>query len=111
MEEDGLIKKLMTSVKCSVCGHYYVGDNISIIGHRENLWFLKSHCSSCNSQCLVVAEIKEERVSRVITDLADGELKKLKYMGMPTGDDVLDMHNFLKEFNGDFSRLFEKQQG
>lgn len=109
MAEDDIIKKLMTSVKCTICGHYYKVDDTNVLGHREDLWFLKSHCSSCNSHCLVVAVIKEGRAPEVITDLTEAELDKFKGMCLLTGDDVLDMHNFLKDFCGDFCRLFVQQ--
>ena len=108
--EDGLIKRLMTSVKCSVCGHHFEVDNINILGHREDLWFLRSHCSACHSQCLVVAVIKEGKVPEVITDLTEAELDRFKNVGVLTADEVLDMHNFLKDFSGDFSRLFWQKQ-
>ena len=106
--EEGLIKRLMTSIKCSACGCYYDIDNISILGHRETLWFVKARCSSCHTQCLVAAVIKEDGVPEVITDLAEAELDKFKDAGVLTVDEVLDMHIFLKDFDGDFSRLFRQ---
>ena len=108
--EDGLIKRLMTAIKCSSCGHYYEADDISVIGHREDLWFLRSHCSACNSQSLVVAVIKEGRVPEAITDLTEAELDRFKNAGVLTADELLDMHSFLKDFNGDFSQLFGQKQ-
>jgi len=110
LAEDGIIKKLMTSVKCSICGHYYKVDNVNVLGHHEDLWFLKSHCSSCNSHCLVVAVIKEGRAPEVITDLTEAELDKFKSVCVLTGDELLDMHDFLKDFSGDFSQLFGQKK-
>ena len=106
--EENLIKRLMTSIKCNVCGHYYEVDDVSILDHREALWFLKARCSACHTQCLVAAAIKEDRVPEVITDLAEAELDKFKNIGVLTADEVLDMHNFFKDFDGDFSRLFRQ---
>jgi len=37
---------------------------------------------------------------------SEGEYDKFSEMAAVVADDVLDLHNFLKEFNGDFSRLF-----
>lgn len=104
--EEGLLKKLMTTIKCGVCGRGYKADNIDVVGREENLWFLKALCSSCHTECLVAAVIKESKVPEVISDLTKTELKRFSDKDELTLDDVLDLHNFLKEFDGDFSRLF-----
>jgi len=57
----------------------------------------------------VAVVVKEDRVREVITDLTDTELDKFKEIGVLTADDVLDMHNFLKEFSGDFSQLLNRE--
>ena len=104
--EDGFIKRLMSSIKCGVCGQWYEVGNINVIGHDEDLWFLSVLCPACHTRCLVAAVIKEGKVPEVITDLTGTELDKFKNAGSLTADEVLDMHNFLKKFDGDFSRLF-----
>lgn len=109
MIEENLIKRLMSSIKCSACGQRYEIDNIDVLGHQEDLWFLRVFCSTCRTQCLVVVVIKEGRVPEVITDLTKVELDKFRNAGMVSADEVLDMHNFLKNFDGDFSQLFSQK--
>ncbi len=108
--EERLIKRLMTSIKCSSCGQHYEVYNIDILGHSEDMWFLKARCSTCDTQCLVAATIKESRVSEVVTDLSEAELDTLADSDAVAVDDVLNMHNFLKDFDGNFSRLFGQRQ-
>jgi len=107
--EDGFIKRLMSSIKCGVCGQWYEVGNINVIGHHEDLWFLSALCPACHTRCLVAAVIKEGKVPEVITDLTGAELDKFKNAGSLTADEVLDMHHFLKKFDGDFSRLFSQE--
>jgi len=107
--EEGLIKKLMASIKCGVCGQHYEVANIDVLGHQESLWFLKAFCPACHTQCLVAAVIKEDRPPEVITDLTKAELDKFEDMGVLTADDMLDMHNFLKDFSGDYFQLFNQE--
>ena len=107
--EEGLIKKLMTKVKCDVCGRGYEVDNIDIVGHEENLWFIKVRCPFCHTQCLVAAVVKESKVPEVTSDLTEVELQRFRDKDGLSGDDRLDMHNFLKDFNGDFSWLFSQK--
>ena len=107
--EESFVRKLMASIKCSVCGQHYKVDNIDVLGSEEDLWFLRVSCSACNTQYLVAAIIREDRAPEVITDLTEAELGRLRNMDRLIPDDVLDMHNFLKDFDGDFSRLFSQQ--
>jgi len=107
--EEKLIKRFMTSIKCSVCGQRYEVDNVRVLGHQEDLWFLSIFCSTCQAQCLVAAVIKEGKEPKVITDLTEAEREKFKKMGKLTADEILDMHLFLKGFDGDFSQLFSQK--
>ena len=107
--EEGLIKRLMASIKCGVCGQGYEVGNINVLGHHEDLWFLSAFCPACHTRCLVAAVIKEGRVPEVITDLTEAELDKFKNEGSLTADEVLDMHDFLKDFDGEFSQLFSQE--
>jgi len=107
--EEKLIKRFMTSIKCSVCQQRYEIDNVKVLGHQEDLWFLSVFCPTCQTQCLVAAVIKEGKAPKAITDLTETELDKFKKMDKLTADEVLDMHSFLKGFDGDFSRLFSQK--
>ena len=107
--DKSLIKRLLASVKCGVCGQHYEVDNIDVLGHQEDLWFLRVFCSTCRTQYLVVAVIKEGRVPEVISDLTEVELNKFRNVDVASADEALDMHNFLKNFDGDFAQLFSQK--
>jgi hypothetical protein len=107
--EEGLIKRLMSSIKCGVCGQHYEVDDINVLGHQEDLWFLSALCPACHTQCLVAAVIREGKVPEFITDLTEAELDRFRNAGKLTANEVLDMHNFLKDFDGDFSQLFRQR--
>ena len=104
--KERLIKRLVTSIKCESCGQHYEIYNIDVLGHNEDMWFLSVLCSSCHTQSLMAAIVKEEKVPEVVTDLTEAELNKFIDVDVVGADDVLYMHNFLKTFDGDFSRLF-----
>jgi len=107
--DSNFIKGLMASIKCGICGQHYEVDSVDVLGHHEGLWFLRAVCSACHTQCLMAAVIKEGRVPEIITDLTEAELDKFSNVSAPTADEMLDMCNFLKDFNGDFSRLFSRR--
>ena len=106
--EEGILKRLMSSIKCGSCGEYFKGDNIEVLGNSGEMWFLQAICSDCDTQSLVVAIIQKCNERGNIADLGDAEQVKVATVRIVDSDDLLDMHHFLKEFDGDFCRLFGK---
>lgn len=105
---EGFLKRLMATMKCSVCGRRYEATNVNVLGHQEELWFLSVFCPSCRSHGLVAAVIKEGKSPELVTDLTEAEHFKFSDSKDIVVNDVLDMHNFLKDFPGDFISLFRK---
>jgi hypothetical protein len=103
---ESLIKRLIASIKCASCGQNYEEDHIHIIEHRDELWFLRVSCASCRTSCLVAAIIRQDATPEIVTDLTPEELKKFQDLKEIGEEDLLEMHRFLKDFNGDFPGLF-----
>ena len=106
---EALIKKLMSAMKCSACGESYQINNIKIVGHQDDTWFLNISCISCQRQSFVIAIMKGDKPPEIITDLTEKEAAKISQSRTINADDMLDIHNFLKDFDGDFSRLFNSR--
>jgi len=106
--DEKIIKKLLSNMKCGVCGQHYEPTHVRVLGHQENLWFLTVFCQGCQSQGLVAAVIKEGKPVEVVAELSEAERSKFSNSPAIGTDDVLDMHTFLKKFGGDFSSLFPK---
>lgn len=106
--EEPTIKKLMTSAKCSGCGQRYEAENIEVIGHYNNLWFMRVFCLACRAHYLVTAMVDDEVAGEKVTDLSVAEMEKFREAGGLKSDEILDMHDFLKEFDGDFLQLFSE---
>jgi hypothetical protein len=108
--EDNLIKKLITSIKCGVCGRHYEADGVRLLGQRDDLWFLSAEGKSCRARALVAVVLKEDGLPAVVTDLTAAEQRLFRNMAVPTADELLDMHGFLKGFKGDFASLFGEEE-
>jgi hypothetical protein len=94
-------------MKCAVCGRRYEPANVNVLGHREDLWFISVFCSSCRSQGLVAAVVKEGKLPEVVSELTEGE--EGRFTAPVEADDLIDIHAFLKDFHGDFSALFSRK--
>jgi hypothetical protein len=107
--DENLIKEMVVASigKCVSCGTTYGVDGITVLGHQGDLWFLMVACKSCTSHALVAALIKEGKAQT----LQGAEQSQITVSQQPvSGDDVLDIHEFLEKFDGDFVRLFDQQR-
>ena len=115
------IKKIVLNrmERCAVCHHIFAPEDIHIVSRRPDLWTMVVACAECNSRNFVAAVLGDGDPAQ-----AQLALRKLSEQGTdttgdvapdqaaaPAGDpvsidDVLEIHDFLKRFNGDFQRLF-----
>ena len=58
---------------------------------------------------MVFAVVQEGEAQPVVTELTPEEEGEFREMPPLDADDVLDAHQFLRDFNGDFVRLFRRQ--
>ena len=108
---DSLVRHLTATVRCSSCGASYQQDDVNILGHQDELWFLTVTCTSCHTQGLIAALVRDgaERPStptpppaELATD--DARLRP----GTPvTEEDVADMREFLRGYRGDLAKLLQ----
>lgn len=103
------MKKMLSTLKCALCGQHYKLHELQVLGHRDDMWFLNVHCVSCGSRGMMAVVIKESNAIQVISDLLPSEKEKFLKSGIVGSDDIIEVHNFLKDFDGDFHRLFIKK--
>jgi len=104
--QDRYIKRLVAKAKCGVCGAPYKADNVSVLGHEEEFWFLSIFCETCRNDRLVAALIRPDRARE---EVAPDRTEPVEFS--PIGyDDVLEMHAFLQHFDGNFRRLFRLER-
>jgi len=106
---EAFLKRLFSKVSCGICGQKYDVSNIKILDQEEGLWVLSVYCSSCGTQGLIAAVVHEGKITDVITDLTEAEYERFIGSEAVGVDDVLEMHNFLKGFDGDFASLFPEE--
>jgi hypothetical protein len=99
------IKYLITNIKCAVCQSHYEAEDIHIMDHRDELWVMAVTCGQCRTRGLVFAVIKETEEAESVTELTPEEWTKFRELSQVDADDVLDVHEFLRDFDGDFVSL------
>ena len=118
MEGADWLRTQLASFECGSCGRTYRRADIRVLAQREELFFVDLACRGCGAQAVAIVTIEVEDDAAIqATELAEAgtplrrssarRLERAAVEADPIGaDDVLAMHEFLHDFDGDFRRLF-----
>ena len=127
MEDFDQIKHIVLQQlsRCVVCHREYEVSDITSVQRKPGVWTLMVECDQCHSRNYIAAVTAEgsaedamlevrsltQRAMRGDDRSTDEENDAITSEAPLTGDrvtagDVVDMHAFLDEFDGDFSALF-----
>lgn len=104
-----LLRQIVASTlaECGGCKRAYEPSNVTVLGHQEDLWFLSLICEHCQARCIVAALVRES--DELGTPILCPEGCDLDPQNVEVAaDDVLAMHQFLDDFDGDFKALFRR---
>lgn len=127
MDSEGTIKRIVLKrmERCIVCHHTFEPTDITVISREKDLWTMLVECTDCLARNFVAAVLNDgdpedaqlalrrlsEQVaaSRTIERQSEPQLEQASQhdAGPVTAGDVVEMHEFLKTFDGDFTALFE----
>lgn len=127
MEPDVTMKQIVLKrmERCSVCHRHFSPDDVHILNRQPDMWTMMVECTDCHSRNFVAALMNdgdpgEARLAlRELSDTIAQELHPAKQEidpadTLPDGEpvsaaDVVDMHLFLDEFDGDFKLHFQQR--
>ena len=76
--EERIVKKLMTSVKCTGCGQKYEMRDVKILGNHQDLYFLQVTCSACHSRYMITAVVNDSKNPEIISDLTERRINQIQ---------------------------------
>jgi|SRR6187397_214252 transcription elongation factor Elf1 len=117
MDGPDWLRTQLTSFTCPACGRRYRGSKIRLLAERDGLFFVDLDCARCGSHTVAIVTVEIDDATASITDISDltlstDNLPEHLNEDLPVGaapvtpDDVLEMHEFLAAFDGNFDRLF-----
>ncbi|MCC7022183.1 MAG: hypothetical protein IT338_05115 [Thermomicrobiales bacterium] len=104
--------------RCSVCHRGFETDDVHVLSRKSDMWMLMVSCSECHARNFVAAVIGDgdaEEAQLALRRLGEEHIRSRDSIELEAGDepgepvtidDVLDMHEFLQGFDGDFQALF-----
>jgi predicted RNA-binding Zn-ribbon protein involved in translation (DUF1610 family) len=93
-ELKSIIRHLKKTFPCPECGHIFREKDIDIVAILKNTIVMEAICPECGARSIVRVSIMQNG-KELSYSHQSGEI------GPISKDDVLDMHNFLKNFKGD----------
>ena len=105
---------------CRVCHRQHVGGDVNLVSQMPDVWMMMVECPDCHTRSFVAAVVDEKRTDEARSALEEMaiELSVRDASALPNETalspeplseaDVTQMRSFLKSFNGDFKRLFER---
>ncbi len=128
--QERIIRKLFTEKMCYRCGRGYEPASILVLARRSDVWMVMISCTGCEQKDTYVVKFPPQlqgrrhvtsyRISKppastplppqtAEPSLTLSDITETPPLSQPvSADDVLNMHLFLKDFNGDFQQLFSE---
>jgi len=106
---------LSTALRCPICDYKYNLENTSIVeSKQENTaqmsLLIHSNCAKCKSNVVFSVAITGPEIFSVgmVTDLTSVDTKRFADQKPITSNEIVGLHDFLHEFNGDFISVLGK---
>ena len=104
--------------RCSVCHRGFEPDDVHVLSRKSDMWMLMVSCGECQARNFVAAVIGDgdaEEAQLALRRLGEEHVRTRTEIepedddepGEPVSvDDVIETHQFLQGFDGDFKALF-----
>jgi len=104
--------------RCSVCHRGFEPDDVHVLSRKSDMWMLMVSCGECQARNFVAAVIGDgdaEEAQLALRRLGEEHVRTRTGIepedegepGEPVSvDDVIEIHQFLQGFDGDFKALF-----
>ena len=104
--------------RCTVCHRDFVPDDIHVLSRKDDMWMMVVECDECHARNFVAAVLGDGdpgeaqlALRRLSQGFGEPEIAaETEAVVRPepavSVNDVVDMYEFLKTFDGDFDRLF-----
>lgn len=121
VERDNVVE-MAARTQCAACNMPYGRRGVRVLGRRSGAWLIAVTCWHCSAEGLMVARVDESHADstidlnqapparpRIMYDVTYDEWLAFQKRPPISSDDVLDMHLFLRDFDGDFASLFGEE--
>lgn len=98
-----ILRTIKTLLKCPNCGAQYEQGDVSVVAESENQALVQLNCVECGVTAMADFMVSHNVYKIGMPNGQHAELgkQKIKPKEAVSADDVIKMHQFLKDFTGD----------
>jgi hypothetical protein len=93
---------------CPVCGRSLKGCDVQVLSHEEERFHLQVTCAQCQVTFIVVLAIAGGAVEEIEKAIPEPEAEPMVAVEPITVDEILDLHIYLKNFQGTLTELIHQ---
>jgi hypothetical protein len=93
---------------CPVCGRSLKGCEVQVLSHEEERFHLQVTCAQCQVTFIVVLAIAGGAVEEIEKSIPEPVGEAIAAAEPITVDEILDLHLYLKNFQGTFKELIQQ---
>jgi hypothetical protein len=93
---------------CPVCGRSLKGCEVQVLSHEEERFHLQVTCAQCQVTFIVVLAIAGGAVEEIEKSIPEPVGETIAAAEPITVDEILDLHLYLKNFQGTFKELIQQ---
>lgn len=101
--QEGMLKQIISTYRCGICRQTFQRDLVRVAARHDELWIVSVRCARCRNQQVFWVSMRD-RTPEDAWDEAETE-RDIERAPI-SSDEQLDLHAFLREFDGDFKSLF-----
>ncbi|MSU76120.1 hypothetical protein EXS54_01455 [Patescibacteria group bacterium] len=105
-----LIKNIQSMMRCPSCGASYTENQIHFLGQLDMAALIQLDCQSCGlpvMATIVVSDKNQVQAPKLMSDISTEEMRDVKNHDPVSSDHIVDVHSFLKDFDGNFEQAFK----
>jgi hypothetical protein len=103
-----IVAQIKRSIPCQKCNLTYTDEDIEVIGALgDEQSFFHASCEKCEAESFIHVTLQFDEEGEIYPNFK--KLGSAPRKEQITTNEILDMHNFLKIFDGDFNTLFEEK--
>lgn len=98
-----ILRTIKTLLKCPNCGAHYEQSDVRIVADSENQALVELNCFECGVTAMADFMVSHNVQKKGLVQKNSPQLRAKSRKPISI-DDLLEMHHFLKDFNGDFEK-------
>lgn len=101
-----IVNQIKKNIDCPRCKSKFTDEDLELVGGLgDELTFFYASCMECESEAMISVNLQIGTQEAPLPEIS--RLGSAPRGGKVSANEVLDMQNFLKNFDGDFTKVFK----